>query len=225
MIFISLKNDSNVQVNDKTRLDTSGIFSPDGESITLIEIQPTAGDLFYDVTSNRYLDWQYSSNGTETITVRVNGADTETYSIEVLSVADDNLFSSDDDLVQHESDILNWVPSGRNSFIFKHRMSQTIILEWIDRNGLTKANGDRYTKSDITDIEEVKHWSKYQTLVLVFEGLSNAIDDIYADKAMRYRKLRDQSRNRAVLRLDTDGDGTTESLEGFNMSVLPMSRS
>jgi hypothetical protein len=227
MIFSNLKADEIVQIDDKTRLDVSGIFSPDGESITLIEIEPETSAGYIDVTTKKYLDWQYSTNGTKTISVRVTGSgapETTTYSIEVLNASDDNLFSTDNDLVNHESDILKWLPNGRNSFNYKHRAGQTIILEWLDRNGISKSDGSRYVKADITDIEEVRHWSKYQTLVLIFEDLSNAIDDIYAQKAIRYRRLMDETKNRAILRLDTNGDGTTEPLEGFNMTVLPLRR-
>ena len=59
-------------------------------------------------------------------------------------------------------------------------------------------------------IEEVNDWSKFLTLKMIFEGLSNATDDIFHEKASRYAEMAFQASNRAQLRLDKDGDSVAE---------------
>lgn len=218
-LFPHLQTESTVQVNDKTRLNASKSFGSAGGSISKIEIDPD-GSGFIDVTADQYLDWQYSTTGNKTATVRLNDVDTATRTINILSIVEDKLFSSDDELIAHEPDVLNWVRDGRNTFLDIHRRSQEIIIAWLDEHRIWDTSGNRLTKDDVIDIEEVNEWSKYQTLALIFEGLSNAVDDIFAQKASRYRELRDGARNRAALRLDRNGDGETDSVKYDKFSTL-----
>ena len=69
---------------------------------------------------------------------------------------------------------------------------------------------------EILDIEEFADWSKFMTLRLIFEGLSNATDDIFHEKAVRYNHLEAQARDRARIKIDLDGDGTQESEEDIS---------
>lgn len=214
-IFPHLEIESFVQVNDRTRLSGLKSFvSADEAAISLLEIRPTTAGSFIDVTADKYLDWAYSTDGTETVAVRVttDGAPvTYTKDIEILTELDDHLFSTDAELVPHEPNILNFVRAGRNSFIDVHRTAQDRILTELDERKIWDINGDRLTKEDIVDIEEVNDWSKYLTLRLIFEGLSNATDDIYSQKAQKYRSMEQSASERASLRLDRDGDGNTDA--------------
>jgi hypothetical protein len=226
-IFPSLELEQKLQVDDKTRLDARKSFISTGEAaITLVEIQPEASESFIDVTSNKYLDWQYATNGTKSVIVRIttDGAPvTFSKDIEVLSIADDKLFSGDAELVPHEPDVLQYTREGRNSFLDVHRTAQDRILTWLDEHRIWDDNGDRLTKAAIIDLEEVNDWSKFLTLKMIFEGLSNAIDDIFHEKAMRYESMMVSARNRASLRLDRDGDGE-EDLPRQDMRSLRMHR-
>lgn len=217
MIFPTLELEQTLQVDDRTRLDaTKSYITPDENAITLIEIEPEAGSGFIDVTSSRYLDWQYSTDGSKSVTVRIttDGAPvTFSKTLPVLSVADDRLFSSDSELLPYEPNLLEWVREGRNSFLDVHRAAQDRILSWLDENRIWDEQGDRLTKEDITDLEEVNDWSKFMTLRLIFEGLSNALDDIFHEKALRYMEMESKARNRAALRLDRDNDGETDVIK------------
>ena len=147
MIFPVLELESVVQVNDRTRLNAGKTYiSPDEAAITLIEIQPAASEAFIDVTSNRYLDWQYSTDGTAAVVVRVttgsSGPTTFTKDLSVLSVADDKLFSADSELLPYEPNILDYVREGRNSFLDIHRASQDRILKWLDENRYWNKQGE-----------------------------------------------------------------------------------
>jgi hypothetical protein len=110
----------------------------------------------------------------------------------------------------YEPELLNWVRAGRNSFLDVHRASQDRILTYLDEKRIWDTNGDRLTLDAITDVVEVKDWSKFMTLRLIFEGISNATDDVFHEKALRYKALEVEARNRAALRLDRDGDGETD---------------
>lgn len=214
MIFPKLVLESVVQINDKTRLDgTKSFISTDEAAITLVEIEPETSAGYVDVTSLSYLDWQYSTAGTKTVTIRITtdgSAVSTTGTISVLSIADDALFSSDAELVQHEGDIMNYVRDGRSSFLDKHRAAQDRILGWLDEHRIWDNDNNRLTKDAVINNDEVNDWSKFLTLQIIFQELSNAIDDIFFEKSERYRKLAEASRARAVLRLDFDGDGTQE---------------
>jgi hypothetical protein len=216
-IFPNLELEPVVQVNDRTRLSgLKSFITQDEDPISLVRIRPEAAGSFIDVTSLKYLDWQYATDGTKTVTIEVttDGSPvTVDKDILIITAADDKLFSSDGDLIGHEPDIMNYVRKGRNSFLDFHRSSQDRILGWLDEQRIHDSNGNRLTKDAVIDIEEVNDWSKFQTLQFIFESLSNAIDDIYMAKARTYKQMAQEARNRAVLRLDTDGDAVISSSE------------
>jgi hypothetical protein len=75
-IFGVLESDPIVQVSDKIRLKADRSFvSKDEAAITLVEIEPVAGNGFIDVTgsssSDWYLDWSYSTDGTAVTSLRI----------------------------------------------------------------------------------------------------------------------------------------------------------
>ena len=217
MIFAHIEVESVLQINDKTRLNASKSFSNTVGEITLIEIQPSGSESFFDVTNTGYLDWSYSTDGDHIATVRINSTELQSRTISALSVADDNLFSNDSDIVAYEPDLLKWVQVGRNSFLDKHRAAQKEILNELDSNQIWKRDGSRYEASDIINIQEFKEWSKYEALRIIFDGISNAIDDVFKDKANKYAGLAVSAKKRATLRLDYNDDGTIDANEKTNI--------
>lgn len=222
-IFPLLENEATVQVNDKTRLDGSKSFVTQNQSaISKIEISPLGvASGYINVTSDGWLDWCYAAASSYSPKVRITATAASatgvfTGSITIVSASADNLFSNDQDIKLHEPDILKWVQDGRASFLDVHRRSQTIILKWLDKEGYVNATGGGFTKAAIIDIEEVKQWSTYVALRLIFEGLSNATDDVFADKAKRYKGMEVDWRDKAILRIDEDGDGEVSVGEGVD---------
>ena len=217
MMFPRLNYEEVVQVDDKTRLDASPSFvEAETSAITLLRIEPEGGAGFVDVTSTKKLDWQYSTDGAKTVTVEVttDGAPvTKTFDLEVLTATDDKLLSDDNDLRVHEPDILNWVRKGRATFLDYHRRAQTLILQWLDRAGYTNINNERYTKADILDIEEFNEWSTMLVLRLIFEGISNSTNDVFAVKSATYRSKELKARDRVTLKIDLNSDGTLDEYE------------
>lgn len=214
MIFPILKADLNVQVNDKIRLDGLKTFiSPDEGAITLYEIEPEASNGYIDVTAKKYLDWVYSTAGEKTVTLRIttDGSPvTTTATVNVLTVASDLLFSTDDDLYQHESDLDRFIPAGKSSFNHVHRKAQEIIMDSFLQRGVTSTDGTPLLKTQLYNLDEVNQWSKYLALKIIFSNAQNEVNDVFAIKAMDYGKLADAASQRAYLSLDTDADGTLD---------------
>lgn len=231
-IFPFIEVGETEQVDDKLRISAAKSFAAkDENAITEVEIEPESGAGFISVfesnQKNWFLDWEYATDGTKTISVRVttDGAPvTQTKDIEILTESDDKLFSTDDDLFRHESDILEFVPKGRNTFKYVHREAQTQILEDIYRMGIVDISGDRLTKASILDIEEVREWSKFLTLELIFKDVSNAIGDIFQQKSNLYKQWALESRHKSILKIDLNGDSTTDSREGVDITWRRLER-
>jgi hypothetical protein len=146
--------------------------------------------------------------------------------VKLYSEEGDNLFSSDSDLVSHEPDLMSWLPAGKNSYKYAHRRAQEMILGYLDEKGYTDHYKNKLLIDAIVDIDEVKEWSKFLTLRLIFKGFINATDDVFTKKADSYLIEEKNARNRAVLRLDLNGDGVIEqnSSESIFVSTISCAR-
>jgi len=228
MIFIKILTEKVVQENDKTRIDVSSTFASGVTSgILSYEIEPYTGHGYIDVTSDKYLDWAYSASGDQIISVKITEVDlTEhdlTSTLTIKTIAEDNLFSEDTDISPYEPNLHNWVQEGRNSFLDKHRTAQIDILNDLDAARIWKNDGTRYEASDIVDIQEFKEWSKFLTLKIIFEGISNDIGDVFSVKATKYDTLAVNAKKRATLRLDPNADGVntiSENVDNFTGELV-----
>lgn len=212
-----------LQVNDKTRIDASKTYTVKGEAaITVVEIEPYTGAGYVTVSGvgitarDWYLDYQYPTAGLKTISLRVttNAApEVFTKTILVLTEADDRLFSSDNDLVQHEPDIMKWLRAGRNSWLDYHRRSQGLILDWLAQARIFDQNGDRLTKVSILVIEDIKNLSIYWTLGNIFLSLSNKPDDVFRAKSEMYFSLVADYKSTGRIQFDYNNDGELNDSE------------
>ena len=173
----------------------------------------------YNIVSNKYFDYDFSTTGTKTFSVSVTTSGqghpetTKDFTIEVVSASSENLFSTDNDILPYESDLLSYLPEGRGDYRYVHRIAQAGVLDSLDERGITDSDGNRLEASAVVDIDEVKSFSKFLALQYIFEHLSNSVEDIFYEKSKRYELLANKAKNRAILRLDFDGDGTIESGE------------
>src|SRR6056297_1134930 len=224
MIFIRANTEEKVQVDDKTRIDAEQTFlSPDEAAITLVEIEPESSAGFIDVTTSKQLDWSYATAGEKTATVRVTTdgvPTTKEYTINVVSEADDKLFSNDKDIISHEVDIYRFLRPGRGSFLDMHRVAQKMILDDLDQRGLTDNQGNKLVAADIFDLEEICEWSKYLTLYLIFTSVQSEVDDVYAIKAKSYLDMAGRQSTRASIRLDLDQDGAQDARPNLVSGIM-----
>ena len=239
MIFPSLTTETVMQIEDKFRLDASKSFiSGEVESVTDILIQPELTESFISVFNSDsdkwYLDWAYQTDGMKTVSLRVEtdltpAGRTRAYSVNCLSVVDDSLFSSDSDLIPYEPDIMNYLPRGKNSYLYAHRKSQDIIIAYLDEQRIWKRDNSRITKEDIASIsdnevrEQFKQWSTFQTLLIIFESIQVSNGDIFQEKKVEYSNMRDSARKRSALRLDLNGDSVIEETP-YDIRTLKMVR-
>jgi len=227
MIFPVIEVEPVVQVGDKTRISAVKSFaSGEASPITLVRIRPVSSGDWFTVTGDDYrdwyLDWAYSAAAevAPQVEITTNGSPVVVSgAINVVTAATDNLFSTDSDLQLHETDILKWVADGRSSFKDIHRRAQKVILQWLDREGYISYNRTPFTAADVSNIEEVNAWATYTALRIIFEGISNASDDVFREKAIRYDKEALHARSRVVLRLDADNDGDTDYTVDLELST------
>lgn len=226
-LFPKLTFENVLQVEEKTRLNASLSFVTDDEEILDVLIEPESGNGFisvYNAGDNEkwFLDWAYSSEGMTDVSVRIDAASgdkTKSYlmGINVLSVDDDALLSTDNDIIPFEPDILNYLPKGKNSFIYAHRKAQERIVSYLDEQRIWRADGSRYTKQDLVNVigddfkEQFRQWSSFETLLIIFESLQVSVGDIFQEKKVEYVAARNGSRSRSALRLDQNGDNIEDT--------------
>jgi hypothetical protein len=233
MIFPVVHLDSTSQVNEKIRIDCSQSFVSKGSvAITKLEIEAEASAGYVDVfnadADEWYLDWVYTTAGTKTVSVKITAGTTTTVTqtIEVVSVASDALFSSDNALKAVEPDIMKWLPAGKSTWNFAHRRAQEIILNTLYKNRIYTNDGAKLTKAEVLDVSEVSDWSTYLVLSMIFNGISNAVDDVFSRKSEMYSEKSQKAMNLAfnVLKLDYDKSGTLTSSEKVDLRSGTMVR-
>lgn len=224
MIFPVISTESKVQVDDMTRIDATRSFISAGEAaISLVEIEPEAASGFINVTSDKYLDWAYSSEGTKTVSIRIttDGSPvTKTATLVVVTSAADLLFSNDQDIVTHEPEIFRFLRPGRASFLDFHRKAQERILDNLKQRNILNWDGTKIEASNIFDRDEVKQWSKYLTISMIYESVQNEVEDLFAIKARDYMNLASKASDRATIALDKNIDGAVDSSPDLKVSRL-----
>jgi len=206
----SLTYTCSYDADDKLTISATGGFNLLGKTGENVSVSILANLGFEDDQTGKST---YTAKRTEYLVKKItavagNGSDTSTVSeyIKVFSVLGDRLFSNDTDLTAHEPDVLRYVPEGHATFNNIHRRAQDLILRFLDDKGYVDINGEKFQKAALVDLTEVQNWSTMITLRLIFEGLSNAVDDVFSQKAQKYKELELVASQKTVIRLDVDGD-------------------
>ena len=236
MIFPKIKVDSLAQVGDGVRISALQTIYRDLDEVLDIEISPNIdgeNDLAYiSVLSGGdfdlwYLDWVYATAGTYTPTIRVKTVlvpveyVTISKTITIITAATDQLFSSDDDIIQSEPDIYRYLPEGKTSYLFMHREAQRRILAHLDEKKIWKQDGTRYTKSDLFDKEEFVHWSRFLVLQMIYQAKVVDVGDIFFQKAEQYKILVAIAMNRGAVRLSGNGtDPATSKIDNITSIMV-----
>ena len=232
MIFIQVNLEPVVQVNDSTRLNASRSYlTPDEAEVTLLEIEPDTGLGFITVPfsdasealESFYLDWVYETDGEKIISFRVttDGAPkTVTKTISIVTEENDNLFTTDQDILTKEVDLEKFLRPGRKSFLDYHREARQFIMDELNEQGYTNANGERVTPADLHDKREVRQWSKYLVLHFIFDSIEGDVDDIYATKSTGFMEEAQRRKDRAFLSFDFNQDGEVDTRTDLKTGLL-----
>jgi len=148
-----------------------------------------------------------------------DGVDTEAViqKLSLYSVEGDALYSTDYDLTTKKSDILKWVREGRNSFLKFHREAQEEIIDFFRGKGFANIYNDPLRVKDFVKPQDLKQWSTFLTLRLIFDDLSNSVDDIFEREAREFESREMKLRDRYI-RVDLDEDGKADPGEAINIT-------
>jgi hypothetical protein len=225
-LFPILRSDEKVQVGDKLRLDASRSFVSPAATITKYEFDPTNGGTYIDAGTTNYMDWVYTSAGTKTAKLRItSGVATAIVTVDIVVVtsAADGLFSDDAALVEIEPTVMKYLPPERSSFKYVHRRVQKHILDTYAQRRIYKDDGSKIELADLTDVTEVSNWATLMALGYIFQGLSNAIDDVFDKKAKKYF-MHAYAAEHQALRFDFNGDGTLDEYENYDLMTTGLYR-
>lgn len=234
-VFIVVVHDSVVQIGDKVRFDLTKSFCArplvTSTFIKQIDVKPnptSAWIKIHDATipaeklavKDWYFDWIYlddtgaaphTHGHIQTFEVRFTDINDDTYLAErdftLWTEAQDNLFSNDQDLIAHEPDILKWLPDGRSSWKYVHRRCQQRILSYLFEKGYKNTDGTPFEKDQIVEKYDVKEWSTFMALKIIFGSIINSKDDVFLQKAKFYENLEGKA-NKTDIRVDLNADGT-----------------
>ena len=217
MIFLNCMNEGLVQVNDKTRIDVSKSFV-NGDTITDILIKPEASENYISIFNidqrKWFLDWSYATDGEKVISVQAtDGVNTVTqnFNLEIISVADDNLYSNDSQIFKIESELKKYIDSSRNSYINLHREAQSRILAYLDRKRIWNDDGTAYSKTQVNLQDELQKWSLYETILMIYTDLFVSGGDKFAEKINEYKAMRNTERDRGAIRVDKNNNGIVDA--------------
>lgn len=132
--------------------------------------------------------------------------ETQVQYMKVFSEFGDRLFCSDFDIEGHESDTPKWVKNGRSSFKNVIRRSQELILEWFAGKGWLDDESKQLTKWAFPITSNLRDWSTYMSLRLIFDDLSNTVGDTFSQAARAYEEKEVEARQRFIA-TDFRGDG------------------
>jgi hypothetical protein len=128
-----------------------------------------------------------------------------------------NLFSNDQDLAGKRSDILNYVEKGRNSFIKWHFRAQEEIIEEFREDGRIDIYRDPIDLDALLVPDDLKKYSTFKVMRMIFEDLSNAEDDIFERISKDFSAKEMRANRQLFVRADLDQDGTARKGEGMNI--------
>lgn len=188
------------------------LTSPAGtNNVTSVKIQPEASgpeyEVFSSVKDDWFLDIAYSSVGSKVVTLTIEdealNVVTTTATLEVKEPEDDIFFSSDEKLLEMETDLNRYLPEGKNNFNFAHRSARQMIINWLMLSGKKKTNSSYYTAEDLLVVSEVAELARFWALEIIFNSISNKDDDHFYKKSQYYYGKRELQQTVTQLTLNS----------------------
>lgn len=228
--FGIIKSDEKVFVGDKINFDFSQSFVTPDESLatpTNHEASFDGGATWIDVSNKKNIDFIYLTVGTKTVNLRITTTAGNTIfmkTVSALDLAAQKLFSADSDLYRYEPEIDKLLPKKWSSWNLVHLESQKYFMDWLDEKRLFNDNGEKYVVNDLNDRDQVRQFSIFKTLELIYSGTFNAVGDIYSAKRDKYRELANEKLAKSQIALDTNKNGLADENERTDLNTVNLVR-
>jgi hypothetical protein len=230
MVGIVLNSESIVRVGDKIRLDASPTtYVPVTPSITIasVTIKPEATAPVFNVTGSPvnkkgwFVDYFYSTHGVKTVTVEVTLSDstvsTKTFSVTVLSEADDKLLVDDSEFRSLDFELMRFIPDGYSSWRHVHRRATAETLFFINALRLKRYDGQPLGFDEVNGSRLARQFATLTSLSLIYQQLSNKPDDKFYQRYLDAKKSLEQLKATPDWVFDFDGDGELTSNESADL--------
>lgn len=227
MIFPILKYEDVIYTNNRVRFEASESFANKALATVSHEMSMDGGSTWINITQKKHLDWMFLNDATYVVQLRINTSDLDSATIsktvEVVDASTQVFFSNDSDLYKYEADIDKYLPDRWSSWIHMHAEARKIFMDWLDEKGIKKEDGSKYLVEDVMDIEQVRQFSTFKALELIFESNIKVTGDVFSFKRDHYRKLSNEKLSRSEIKLDFNGN--TEADESTNLLTVGVERS
>jgi hypothetical protein len=212
----------NVAINSGTRTLAVQYFNG-----TTYASVPGLNDLTYGLTRAGFITFNErtdealtTESGTELYWYKFTLSEAATVSVSGIGV----VFSDDEDLKGEYPSIMDFLPSGAETFIRFHESARKAIVKDLRKNGIkTLATGATtpglLTEYDILDKEEVREASKFLALSKVFRWLSDSTGDNWDGLSKEYGAEAAGAIS-PLISIDSDDDGKTDDEEKLDNTGL-----
>jgi hypothetical protein len=228
--FGVIRSDDKVFVGDKIQFDVSKSFVTPDETLATPknhEVSFDAGVTWLDITAKKKIDYIYSTAGTKTVSLKITttaGNSIFTKDITALDLAAQKLFSSDSDLYRHEPDIDNLLPAKWSSWNLIHLEVQKAFMDWLDEKRIFNQDGTKYVVDDLLDLQQVRQFSIFKVLELIYSGAHNISGDVYEAKRDKYLEWANEKLSRSQIALDYNGNATADRNERTDLMAVVVRR-
>lgn len=127
------------------------------------------------------------------------------------------IFSDDDALKREYFEILDYLPSGKTSFILTHLAVKDQIMGEIKASGSFKYNSAQkkteLTPFDFLNVSQIKTAATFLTLSKIFSNVQDDEADIWRQKSIDYHAMYSAIRKNGFLDIDMDDDGKLDDSE------------
>ena len=229
MRFGIIKSDEKVFVGDKINFDFSKSFVTPEEVLATVNHEASfdAGLTWINVTASKNIDYVFVSAGTKTVSLRIttqSGNSVFTKQVAALDLTAQQLFSTDSDLYRFEPEIDKLLPKKWTSWNLVHLEAQKYFIDWLDEKRIFNEQKEKYTVADLTDRDQVRQFSIFKTLELIYSGTFNQTGDIYSTKRDKYRELANEKLAKSTLSLDYNKNGTADEGERTDLHSVGVIR-
>ena len=228
--FGIIKSDDKVFTGDKIRFDFRQSFVTPDEQLatpTSHEASFDGGLNWIDVTKDKFVDFIYSTAGTKTVQLRITtqtGNDIVSKTVTALDLTAQKLFSNDSDLYQYEPEIDSLLPKKWSSWNMIHLEAQKFFIDWLDEKRIFNEQKEKYQVSDLLDRDQVRQFSIFKVLELIYSGENNVAGDLYQLKRDKYRELCNEKLAKSQISLDFNKNGVADLGERTDLFSVELIR-